>query len=169
MPISSHNPERKQDDVERCARVMPEKALRASSSRWKWYPVLLCRHPANFPQVTPVINRRHIPNIVATFSWHTTHSSLYFSNEKASTYQRKALPENLFCDTVGNTRIEMFTVDDHLIGTVILDEPSSPPGVAHDCETPYFCTISFTLKSFGINTFSLRISWSAVSMHGSSV
>jgi hypothetical protein len=43
---------------------MPTGHLQAAEKR---YPVLLSRHPANYPQVTPVTNRQHIPNIVLLF------------------------------------------------------------------------------------------------------
>jgi hypothetical protein len=71
---------------------------------------------------------------------------------------------------VTNLRMEMFTVDDHLVpGIIFINHPFFLAVNAHDGETPYFAIISFLVISLGINTFSLRISWSAVSMYGSSV
>lgn len=37
----------------------------------------------------------------------------------------KFLPEDLFCNRVGNLWVEMLTVNDDLVSPVILDEPSS--------------------------------------------
>jgi hypothetical protein len=38
-----------------------------SSNCLKRHPVLLSRHPANNPQVSPITNCKHIPNIVLLF------------------------------------------------------------------------------------------------------